>query len=123
MDRHIALTIVRNSAGDARVIWSIFSGYHPQELRESGAKRMVQQQKWRVEDLILRMPKFGAQWQVNEFYFTIFRFSTQAFCKGTYISFSYFFSDILREGELSKLTSRIVRTQLEEKFGVSFLGR
>ena len=37
MDRHIARTIVRNSAGDARVIWSIFSGYHPQELRESGA--------------------------------------------------------------------------------------
>ena len=36
MDRHIARTIVRNSAGDARVIWSIFSGYHPQELRESG---------------------------------------------------------------------------------------
>ena len=35
MDRHIARTIVRNSAGDARVIWSIFSGYHPQELRES----------------------------------------------------------------------------------------
>ncbi|KAM7429968.1 hypothetical protein ABFA07_019252 [Porites harrisoni] len=32
-------------------------------------------------------------------------------------------ADILREGELSKLTSRIVRTQLEEKFGVSFLGR
>ena len=32
MDRHIARTI----AGDARVIWSIFSGYHPQELRESG---------------------------------------------------------------------------------------
>ena len=39
MDRHIARTIVRNSAGDARVIWSIFSGYHPQELRESGALR------------------------------------------------------------------------------------
>ena len=37
MDRHIARTIVRNSAGDARVIWSIFSGYHPQGLRESGA--------------------------------------------------------------------------------------
>ena len=75
-------------------------------------------------DLILRMPKYRAQWQVNEFYFTIFRFPTQAFCKGNYISFSYFFfSDILREGELSKLTSRIVRTQLEEKFGVSFLGR
>ena len=55
------------------------------------SKRMVQQQKWRVKDLILRMPKFGAQWQVNEFYFTIFRFSTQAFCKGKYISFSYFF--------------------------------
>ena len=36
MDRHIARTIVRNSAGDARVIRSIFSGYHPQELRESG---------------------------------------------------------------------------------------
>ena len=36
MDRDIARTIVRNSAGDARVIWSIFSGYHPQELRESG---------------------------------------------------------------------------------------
>ena len=36
MDRHIARTIVRNSAGDARVIWSIFSGYHPQGLRESG---------------------------------------------------------------------------------------
>ena len=55
------------------------------------SKRMVQQQKWRVKDLILRMPKFGAQWQVNEFYFTIFRFSTQAFCKGKYTSFSYFF--------------------------------
>ena len=40
-----------------------------------------------------------------------------------YILFIFFFSDILREGELSKLTSRIVRTQLEEKFGVSFLGR
>ena len=26
---HIARTIVRNSAGDARVIWCIFSGYHP----------------------------------------------------------------------------------------------
>ena len=38
MDRHIARTIVRNSAGDARVIWSIFSGYHPQELRESGGE-------------------------------------------------------------------------------------
>ena len=38
MDRHIARTIVRNSAGDARVIWSIFSGYHPQELRESGVQ-------------------------------------------------------------------------------------
>ena len=38
MDRHIARTIVRNSAGDARVIWSIFSGYHPQGLRESGAR-------------------------------------------------------------------------------------
>ena len=37
MDRHIERTIVRNSAGDARVIWSIFSGYHPQGLRESGA--------------------------------------------------------------------------------------
>ena len=37
MDRHIARTIVRNSAGDARVIWCIFSGYHPQGLRESGA--------------------------------------------------------------------------------------
>ena len=36
MDRHIGRTIVRNSAGDARVIWSIFSGYHPQGLRESG---------------------------------------------------------------------------------------
>ena len=34
MDRHIARTIVRNSAGDARVIWSIFSGYHPQGLRD-----------------------------------------------------------------------------------------
>ena len=36
MDRHIARTIVRNLAGDARVIWCIFSGYHPQGLRESG---------------------------------------------------------------------------------------
>ena len=34
---YYAGTIVRNSAGDARVIWSIFSGYHPQGLRESGA--------------------------------------------------------------------------------------
>ena len=42
MDRHIARTIVRNSAGDARVIWSIFSGYHPQELRESGAFKRSQ---------------------------------------------------------------------------------
>ena len=41
MDRHIARTIVRNSAGDARVIWSIFSGYHPQELRESGGLSVV----------------------------------------------------------------------------------
>ena len=40
-----------------------------------------------------------------------------------YIIFIFFFSEILREGELSKLTSRIVRTHLEEKFGVSFLGR
>ena len=39
MDRHIGRTIVRNSAGDARVIWSIFSGYHPQGLRESGENR------------------------------------------------------------------------------------
>ena len=38
MDRHIGRTIVRNSAGDARVIWSIFSGYHPQQLRESGVQ-------------------------------------------------------------------------------------
>ncbi|KAL9982440.1 hypothetical protein ACROYT_G004480 [Oculina patagonica] len=30
---------------------------------------------------------------------------------------------ILREGELSQLTSRIVRSQLEDKFGVSFYGR
>ena len=45
MDRHIARTIVRNSAGDARVIWSIFSGYHPQELRESGAQ-MQEQSDW-----------------------------------------------------------------------------
>ena len=36
MDRHIERTIVRNSAGDAHVIWSIFSGCHPQGLRESG---------------------------------------------------------------------------------------
>ena len=42
MDRHIARTIVRNSAGDARVIWSIFSGYHPQELRESGGSLILQ---------------------------------------------------------------------------------
>ena len=41
MDRHIARTIVRNSAGDARVIWSIFSGYHLQGLRESGGKKMA----------------------------------------------------------------------------------
>ena len=41
MDRHIGRTIVRNSAGDARVIWSIFSGYHPQGLRESGAPILV----------------------------------------------------------------------------------
>ena len=39
MDRHIARTIVRNSAGDARVIWCIFSGYHPYGLRESGAAK------------------------------------------------------------------------------------
>ncbi|KAJ7383118.1 hypothetical protein OS493_030649 [Desmophyllum pertusum] len=32
-------------------------------------------------------------------------------------------ADILKEGELSKLTSRIVRSKLEDKFGVSFLGR
>ena len=36
MDRRIECTIVRNSVGDARVIWSIFSGYHPQRLHESG---------------------------------------------------------------------------------------
>ena len=34
-----------------------------------------------------------------------------------------FIADILKEGELTELTSRIVRAQLEEKFGVSFLGR
>ena len=33
------------------------------------------------------------------------------------------FLDILRDGELSQLTSRIVRRQLEDKFGVSFLAR
>nr|XP_058973829.1 uncharacterized protein LOC131800164 isoform X2 [Pocillopora verrucosa] len=32
-------------------------------------------------------------------------------------------ADILRDGELSQLTSRIVRRQLEDKFGVSFLAR
>ena len=48
MDRHIARTIVRNSAVDARVIWSIFSGYHPQELRESGGR----QQSFRHVDLL-----------------------------------------------------------------------
>ncbi|XP_022779408.1 upstream activation factor subunit UAF30-like isoform X2 [Stylophora pistillata] len=32
-------------------------------------------------------------------------------------------ADILRDGELSQLTSRIVRGQLEVKFGVSFLAR
>ena len=50
MVRHIARTIVRNSAGDARVIWSIFSGYHPQELRESGepknAGKLDMQEPW-----------------------------------------------------------------------------
>ena len=50
MDRHTARTIVRNSAGDARVIWSIFSGYHPQELRESGA------QKIKMDDLFGDLP-------------------------------------------------------------------
>ena len=48
MDRHIGRTIVRNSAGDARVIWSIFSGYHPQGLRESGDREDTR------EDDILR---------------------------------------------------------------------
>ena len=41
MDRHIGRTIVRNSAGDARVISSIFSGYHPQGLRESGVAGII----------------------------------------------------------------------------------
>ena len=34
-----------------------------------------------------------------------------------------FFSDILENGDLSRLTSKIVRTELEEKFGVSLLAR
>ena len=48
MDRHIARTIVRNSAGDARVIWSIFSGYHPQGLRESGALDLLFWERKRI---------------------------------------------------------------------------
>ena len=50
-------------------------------------------------------------------------FLLKPFARKSIYLFHIFFSDILREGELSKLTSRIVRTQLEEKFGVSFLGR
>ena len=58
MDRHIARTIVRNSAGDARVIWSIFSGYHPQELRESGAKLGI----WMQQVLHLESAKRSIYW-------------------------------------------------------------
>ena len=56
-------------------------------------------------------------------FYDILIFYSSLLQKKLYIFFIFFFSDILREGELSKLTSRIVRTQLEEKFGVSFLGR
>ena len=39
-------SIVRNSAGDARVIWSIFSGYHPQGLRDRVGHLLIISSAW-----------------------------------------------------------------------------
>ena len=86
---------------------------------------MVQQQtQWRAN---LRTLKFSPQWQVKRPHFAIvhmlFSSSVTSHPIRSNLLLISCFADILKEGELSKLTSRIVRSQLEEKFDVSFLGR